>query len=78
MRALKEFQEENSRYIELLDIRDILIEERQVIMDFIETKIDHNFLLNTSRTSNFKEILMPKETVDVLLRNLCLRRNLIW
>ncbi|NHJ00891.1 MAG: chromosome segregation protein SMC [Candidatus Heimdallarchaeota archaeon] len=36
MRALKEFQEENSRYIELLDRRDILIEERQVILDFIE------------------------------------------
>ncbi|UCG90327.1 MAG: chromosome segregation protein SMC [Candidatus Heimdallarchaeota archaeon] len=36
MRALKEFQEENARYIELLDRRDILIEERQVILDFIE------------------------------------------
>ncbi|MHA2238919.1 MAG: hypothetical protein ACXAB2_11185, partial [Candidatus Hodarchaeales archaeon] len=36
MRALKEFQSENSRYIELLDRRDILIEERQVILDFIE------------------------------------------
>ena len=36
MRALKEFQEENTRYIELLDRRDILIEERQVILDFIE------------------------------------------
>lgn len=36
MRALSEFQEENSRYIELLDRRDILIEERQVILDFIE------------------------------------------
>ncbi|MHA1971816.1 MAG: chromosome segregation protein SMC [Candidatus Hodarchaeales archaeon] len=36
MRALKEFQQENSRYIELLDRRDILIEERQVILDFIE------------------------------------------
>ena len=36
MRALTEFQEENSRYMELLDRRDILIEERQVILDFIE------------------------------------------
>ncbi len=36
MRALKEFGEENSRYMELLDRRDILIEERQVILDFIE------------------------------------------
>ncbi|MFX0066090.1 MAG: hypothetical protein ACFFC7_28315, partial [Candidatus Hermodarchaeota archaeon] len=36
MRALKEYQEENTRYIELLDRRDILIEERQVILDFIE------------------------------------------
>ncbi|MCK4796284.1 MAG: AAA family ATPase, partial [Spirochaetes bacterium] len=36
MRALKEYQVENSRYIELLDRRDILIEERQVILDFIE------------------------------------------
>ncbi len=36
MRALKEFQEENTRFIELLDRRDILIEERQVILDFIE------------------------------------------
>lgn len=36
MRALTEFQEENTRYIELLDRRDILIEERQVILDFIE------------------------------------------
>lgn len=36
MRALKEFQSENSRYIELLDRRDILIEERQIILDFIE------------------------------------------
>jgi chromosome segregation protein len=36
MRALKEFTEENSRYMELLDRRDILIEERQVILDFIE------------------------------------------
>ncbi len=36
MRALKEFQSENSRYMELLDRRDILIEERQVILDFIE------------------------------------------
>jgi len=36
MRALKEFQEENARFIELLDRRDILIEERQIILDFIE------------------------------------------
>ncbi|MHA1969212.1 MAG: AAA family ATPase, partial [Candidatus Hodarchaeales archaeon] len=36
MRALKEFDVENSRYMELLDRRDILIEERQIILDFIE------------------------------------------
>ncbi|MFW9778600.1 MAG: AAA family ATPase [Candidatus Heimdallarchaeota archaeon] len=36
MKALKEFEEENTRFIELLDRRDILIEERQVILDFIE------------------------------------------
>jgi chromosome segregation protein len=36
MRALVEYTEENTRYIELLDRRDILIEERQVILDFIE------------------------------------------
>lgn len=36
MRALKEYEDENSRYMRLLDDRDILIEERQVILDFIE------------------------------------------
>ena len=73
MRALKEFEHENSRYMELLDRRDILIEERQVILDFIE-EIETEDITTLARSIKvvqmvlfFKEI--EKDTFRVSLRS---------